>query len=39
MVPAKSPGSTSTPSPRGQYDETFRDWGYIGPQTAAAIMA
>lgn len=22
----------------GQYDETFREWGYVGPQTAAAIM-
>jgi predicted TPR repeat methyltransferase len=22
----------------GEYDETFADWGYVGPQTAAAIM-
>jgi predicted TPR repeat methyltransferase len=22
----------------GQYDETFLEWGYVGPQTAAAIM-
>jgi predicted TPR repeat methyltransferase len=22
----------------GRYDETFREWGYVGPQTAAAIM-
>lgn len=22
----------------GRYDETFQDWGYVGPETAAAIM-
>jgi predicted TPR repeat methyltransferase len=22
----------------GTYDETFEDWGYVGPETAAAIM-
>ncbi|MGB3684216.1 MAG: class I SAM-dependent methyltransferase [Ornithinimicrobium sp.] len=22
----------------GRYDETFTDWGYVGPETAAAIM-
>ncbi len=22
----------------GRYDETFLDWGYVGPETAAAIM-
>ena len=22
----------------GTYDETFDEWGYVGPQTAAAIM-
>ena len=22
----------------GEYDETFDEWGYVGPETAAAIL-
>jgi SAM-dependent methyltransferase len=39
-APEESPWAeaSSTTPPSGTYDQTFDQWGYVGPQTAAAIL-